>query len=373
MVKKPLRPEKAISTLKRKKKPPSWEYKPVENPTPPALRSRGPAPQYNWTLIRNEYVEGYLRDNPKDEFDRNFPTYEQLSQRHGASLSAIRQRGSTERWKNLKNQYAIELTQAKQKKRANKLANASVQFDDNALKVGELGITLVMSRLAEIGKEMPIRARLREQALQDMEAGREYDKADLRSAVYHAEMQTLANAAEKFQQIGMRALGTSADAVNNITNVQVGDTNIGNTVNVAQELVRDDTERMTALISGFIEAGSLSRDFVDGLGTKESSAQGKIIESHAVVTPADLEPDEETIAPTESVPKAADVDDDEYEEDPEIIALIDSMPKVRVTDLDPRMKQVSEDPQPAKYAGSDYDIDPALVQYEKLSGEGMED
>lgn len=368
MVKKPIRSTNEGPTKRRTKKPPSWEYEKKTNPTPVAKRSRGPAPKYQWSVIRDEYVEGYLKDEPKDEFDRIFPTYEELSKRHGASVSAIRQRGSTERWKNLKNQYAIELVQARQKKRSNKLANAAVTFDDNALRVGELGITLVMSRLAEIGKEMPIRQAIRDNALADLQAGHEINKDDLRSAVYHQEMMSLANAAEKFQQIGMRALGTSADVNNNITNVQIGDTNVGNTVNVSQELVRDDKERMSEVISSFVEAGSLPRNFIEALETSSDIDKKEIIDAEVVEDESDLEGEETPYS--EAVPDPSDVEDDEYEPDPEILNLINAMPKVNVTSLDSRMKSVREESSPVVYPGSDYDIDPSQIDYSNLNADG---
>lgn len=357
-MKKRVRLDEHGNIAKPRKKSPSQVYQPKENPTPPAKRSRGPQPIFDWTRIRNEYVEGVLRDNAKDEFDRTFPTYEQLSQRHGASLSAIRARGSRERWKNLKNQYAIELAQSRQKKRANKLANAAVQFDDNTLKVGELGVTLVMSRLAEVAKEMQMRSRLREQALDRLDKGEQVDPKELRSAVYHQEMLSLANAAEKFQSIGMRALGTSSE-VNNNVNIQVGDTNVGNTVNVSQELIRDDKERAGALVSAFVEAGVVGRSFIEAISIRDEQDKQDIID--AEVVPADQADELNADEPqaTESVPDAAEVDDDDYEADPEILRLIQAMPSVKTTDLDPRMKQVSEDdPDQVEYGGSDYDLDP---------------
>lgn len=347
--------------LKRpKKKSPSHEYKPEENPTAPEKRSRGPEAQYDWTLIRNEYVEGYLRPDAKDEFDRIFPTYAELNKRHGASLSAIRARGSRERWKNLKNTYAIELAQARQKKRANKLAHAAVQFDDNALRVGEMGVALVMSRLAEVGTEMKMRADIRKDALERLSKGEHVDPKELRSAVYHQEMQTLANAAEKFQQIGMRALGTSEEA-NSIMNVTVGDTNIGNTTNVSQELIRDDPERAKALVSAFVEAGAVPRAFVDAMVASDDAENSDIVQSEVVTEPKQISA--KSPKPSQSVPRKAEMEDDEYEADPEIMALINSMPGVNVSELDPRMKQVSTEDEKPSYGGSDYDLpltDPAL-------------
>lgn len=356
-MKKRIKIDDDVPKVGPKKKSPSHVYKPKDDPTPPVARSKGPRPIYNWTMIRNDYVEGVLRDNPRDEFDRVFPTYEQLAQKYGVALSTVRARGSRERWKNLKNQYAIDLAQSRQKKRANKLANAAVQFDDNTLKVGELGVTLVMSRLAEVAKEMQVRNKLREDALNRMDAGEHVDAKELRSAVYHQEMLALANAAEKFQSIGMRALGTSSE-VNNNVNIQVGDTNVGNTVNVSQELIRDDKERASALVSAFVEAGVVGRSFIDAITVQDDEEKRAVIQGEIVPPSKADELNAEAPEATESIPSAEDVEDDSYETDPEILKLIQSMPTVKSSELDPRMKEVSSDDDDSiEYGGSDYDLD----------------
>lgn len=302
----------------RRKKPPSHTYKRVENPDPENRRSRGPAPQFDWTLIRNEYVEGYLKDGAKDEFDRVYPTYEDLAKRHGVSLSTVRARGARERWRDLKGQQEIEVVKARQRKRADKIAHAAVQFDDNALRVGELGQTLIMSRLGEIATEMRTRKDLRNQAMERVGRGEDVKIKDLRSAVYHQEMLSLANAAEKFQQIGMRALGTEGA---NGASVQVNVEQNTNTTNVSQELIRDDKERATALVTAFVESGAIPRNFVEALGTVDRSEREDIVDAEVVDNTEDLEPDAPT--PTDTVPDGED--DEDYELDPAIGSLIDGM------------------------------------------------
>lgn len=305
-------------TLKRRKKPPSQRYKRVENPIPPGSKSRGPKPVFDWTTIRSEYVEGILKDDAKDEFDRWWPTYEDLAKRHGTAITTIQGRGSKERWRNLKDQQAVEYTKARQRKRADKIANAAIQFDDNALKVGEMGVALIMSRLGEVATEMRMRKDTRAEAVERLARGEDVKVKDLRSAVYHQEMLSLANAAEKFQQIGLRALGTlEGNTTINQLNVDAST----NTMNVAQELIRDDKERAGALVAAFAEIGALPAGFIEALGTVDRKEREDLVDAEIVEDPKDMEPDAPT--PSDTVPDGED--EEEYELDPVMQAMIDNM------------------------------------------------
>lgn len=319
-MKKSVRRDVSGTPAKRIKKSPSHVYKPVKNPTPPAERSRGPKPKFDWHLIRNEYVEGYPKDNAKDEFDRVWPTYADLAERHGASVDYVRERGARERWKNLKDQQAVELVKARQRKRADKIAGAAIQFDDHSLKVGEMGVALIMSRLGEVATEMQKRKAFRNDAVERLANGEDVKPKDLRSAVYHQEMLSLANAAEKFQQIGLRALGAQdTSAATSSVNVNVDAST--NTTNVSQELVRDDKERATAVVSAFVESGAIPRAFIEALGTADRAEREDVVDAEVVESAEDMEPD-----PPESSDSVPDGEgEEEYELDPMVKDLIDNM------------------------------------------------
>lgn len=316
------RPEGAKKkTLSPRRAPqyPSDHRKRQENPIPPKERSKGGKPQFDWVTIRQEYVEGILKPDAKDEFDRWWPTYAELAERHGPAEITVSARGGRERWKNLKDQQAVEYTRARQRKRADKIANAAVQFDDNALKVGEMGIALVMSRLGEVATEMQMRKEARRDAVARMAAGEDVKVKDLRSAVYHQEMLSLANAAEKFQQIGLRALG--APETGNTTNVNVNVDASTNTTNVAQELIRDDKERAVALVAAFAEIGALPSGFIDALGTVDRTEREDLVDAEIVEDTKDV--DAEPPTPSEAVPDGEG--EEEYELDPAMQAMIDNM------------------------------------------------
>lgn len=316
---KPVDEAKAKTSARRKTmKIRDRPYVPKNGPIPPHLRSKGDKPQYDWVRIRQEYVEGIPNPKGKGDMDRWWPTYADLAARHGCAEVTVRTRASKERWKNLKDQQAVEYTKARQKKRAEKIANAAIQFDDNTLKVGEVGVALVMSRLSEIATEMRIRKDSRADAIERLARGEDVKPKDLRSAVYHQEMLSLANAAEKFQQIGLRALGTLEGNTTNTLNVNV---DASTTNNVAQELIRDDKERATALVAAFAEIGALPAGFIEALDTVDRKEREEVVDAEIVENTEDLEPDAPT--PSETVPDGED--EEEYELDPVMQAMIDNM------------------------------------------------
>lgn len=298
---------------------PAEVYKPKKDPIPPGKRSTGPRSQYDWAVIRDEYVNGYLRANPRDEFDLIYPTYEQLAQRHGCAHASVMARGAKERWRNLKDQARVEVTKKIQRKRADKIAHAAVQFDDNSLKVGEMGVALIMSRLGEVATEMRERKTNRDEAIAALGRGEDVKPKDLRSAVYHQEMLSLANAAEKFQAIGLRALGQQDG---NGTAIQVNVDASTNTTNVAQELIRDDKERAGALVAAFAEIGALPAGFIDALDVKDRREREDVVDAEIVEDTDQL--NAQAPSPTESMPDGEG--EEEYELDPEVQTLIDNMP-----------------------------------------------
>lgn len=298
-----------VKTLKRK-------------PVPPSQRSKGPNPQYDWVKIRDHYVNGVERPGARNEFDRVYPTHQELHEIYGASLGVIAARSAKERWKNLRDSAALELTKEIQRKRVDKIARAAVQFDDNSLKVGEMGVALIMSRLSEIATEARVRKPQREAAMEALARGEEVKIKDLRSAVYHQEMLSLANAVEKFQQIGLRALGQ--DAGGNTLNVSV-DASTTNTMNVAQEIIRDDKERAGALVAAFAEIGALPAGFIESLTVVDRSEREEVVDAEIVEDTEALEPD--APEPTGSVPDGAE--DEEYELDPTLRDMINNMPTTK--------------------------------------------
>ena len=308
-----------MKKLKSTKKPPSWKYQRKEHPVPPKERSAGSRPQYDWATIRDEYVNGYEREGARNEFDRVYPTQVELAEKYGCAVNTIGARAARERWSALKDNAAIELTKEVQRKRARKIAHAAIQFDDNSLKVGEMGVALIMSRLSEIATESRVRKEQRDAAIEALANGEDVKVRDLRSAVYHQEMLSLANAAEKFQQIGLRALGQEEGG--NTLNVNV-DASTNNTMNVAQEMVRDDKERAGALVAAFAEIGALPAGFIESLNAVDRIEREEVVDAEIVEDAEAMEPD--APEPTEAVPDGED--EEEYELDPAIRSMIDNMP-----------------------------------------------
>lgn len=240
--------------------------------TPPARRAstavvKGPKTGFNWESIYREFVEG-IAEGPGPE-DRTFPTLKALAERHGPAYVTIRERAAAERWTEKKEQYQAQVAFDRQKERSKRLAKNAGEFDEKSYKVGDIGINLVMMRLAEIAQEAQAKKPVRDAAMQNLANGVPIDDKDLRSAIWSREIEGLANAAERFQNIGMKSLGTDVQR-HTLSGPGGGpievDGVVAPTINIGQEIMRDDPERVAALIKSFGDAGLIPQGMIKEIG-----------------------------------------------------------------------------------------------------------
>lgn len=264
-------PHKVRRKPKRKK---------IEPPArPPRSNPRGRKAKHNWDLVYREYVEGVQVGESED--DRQFFNYRELSDRHSIPYPTLRERASKERWQERKNQYSMEVTVERQKARSKRLATSAAGFDDKAFKVAEAGLNLVMVRLMEVMQESAKSKSRRDEALSRLEAGLDVDPKDLRSPVYYREMNELASAAERWQNIGMKALGT--DIQRHEVTGDAGVVNIGGTVNISKEITRDDPERVAAVLTSLADAGLLPAEMIEALIGDEEIVDAEVVEGEPPV------------------------------------------------------------------------------------------
>jgi hypothetical protein len=215
----------------------------------------GPKARTNWALLQTEFIEGIVTDAKKPE-DRWFPTQKELAERHGVSYQTVRARAGKERWTDRKEAHAIQTIKERQRKRTKKLAEQALTWDEKTFDTAQLGMNLVTQRLAEIAKDFATKTKLRQEALARKAAGQPVEKEDLYSAVNYREMEGLANAARTFQDIGMKALGTDVQK-HEISGPDGGALEVAATLNVTQEITRDDPERVAAILASIKDAGLL--------------------------------------------------------------------------------------------------------------------
>lgn len=201
--------------------------------------------KHPWMQVREAYVEGIEEDGGV-----TLPSYKQLSQRFNISESVIANRASKERWTAQRAKFQHEQGIERQKKRAATIASDAAKLDESGHKAATLGMTMVMKRLAEIATESKdAEARIAE-ARRRRNAGQPVEAWEVRSPIYYNELVALSGALEKFQTIGMKALGT--DVQRHEVYGQVEQTH---SLNVGQELHRDDPDRLAGFLLGVQDAG----------------------------------------------------------------------------------------------------------------------
>ncbi|MDP3424515.1 MAG: hypothetical protein Q8S32_12225 [Burkholderiaceae bacterium] len=83
---------------------------------------------YDWVLIKSEFVEGITKDGEPHD-----PTLQELSDKHGPSMSTIKKRSARDNWVQERNLYRTKVEQKVQEKKAIHLAGESASFGSNAL------------------------------------------------------------------------------------------------------------------------------------------------------------------------------------------------------------------------------------------------
>lgn len=244
---------------------PKPKRKHKSRPTPAKRQTKkspvGRKPVHNWDLVYQEFVEG-VKTGPDDK-DIRFYNLRELSERHDIPYNTIRERSGNERWSEKKSAYQSQVMQERQKAKSKLQTENAAAFDEQAYNAGRLGLGLVMRRLGEIAKDAEAKEPVRQAALAALKRGEVIDDKDLRSSIYYRELEALASAADRWQQIGMRALGTDVQK-HEISGMDTT-INVGNTVNVQAEITRDDPERSAAIISSMIDAGLIPAELVDVL------------------------------------------------------------------------------------------------------------
>jgi hypothetical protein len=243
--------------------------------------------KYDWDSIRTNFINGIDRGGE----DRWYPSLKELAEHHQVPGTTFKQRyarirkmSSDERWPNKKDAAQMVLMQKRQKERIKAVAKHALDFDDRAHTAAKTGMAMVMTRLSEIAAQTAAHKPLRDDAIERLRNGEPVSKAELYSQIRSQELLELANAADRWQQIGMRALGTDVHKVD--INGMVGDTtNV--LVNVNQELARDDADRLGQVIEGMRAANLLPPDVAEALTTGQDKGVHDIVDAEVVTSSAD--------------------------------------------------------------------------------------
>ena len=203
----------------------------------------------NWDDVRRDYVEGITDD--KD--NRTYPTLKMLALKYNVTETAVRKHSSESRWGVQREQWQQRMAEERYRDQRKKMLSDAGAFDMNTLRIAQLGTALITKRLIQISKINEMVDETVDEAIQRKKAGMPTEPTDFYGAVHSRELLEIANAAQTFQAIGMRAMGTDVNRIE-VESHGGGDVTI-NTVNIQNELTRDDPERLARLLQALRDAG----------------------------------------------------------------------------------------------------------------------
>ena len=223
-----------------------------------AVARTSKAAKYDWPALQRVFVEGEEKD------DGSLVTFnlKEISDRFGVPYQRVRERASQERWTDRRNVHQQQTAVERQRKQRKKMVDESVQFDVNALNAAKLGIGMSTARLAEIMAEHQVKQARVKDAQRRMEAGEPVEKWELYSAINYRELEGLAGAIERFQSVGMRAMGTD---VQKYEVTSPDGSMAATTINVTAELHRDDADRMALILEAMQDAGLIPEDAIQDI------------------------------------------------------------------------------------------------------------
>lgn len=247
---------------------------------PARMPDRAPAKRemratvYDWDTIRAEFIEGVPIPDSKDE--REWLNLKELSEKHDVPYLRVRKVASKERWTERRQAAQDIATLERAKVRASKIAKNALDFDERAHEIAKTGLSLVQARMAELGQDMIANRALREDALNRKRNGQPYKDKELYASIRYSEIDGLASAAARFQELGMKALGTDVKKID-LTAEGVGQTEI--TVNIGTEMQRDDPERLATMLGAMHQAGLVPDEVMQQLEAGDTDDDPEVIDA----------------------------------------------------------------------------------------------
>jgi hypothetical protein len=151
-------------------------------PTIPDIRNVPKKSKHNWQAIRAEYVEAPSEDSR--------PTLEALAAKYGVSGSYLREKASTEKWKDEADKYLASVSTVRQTQKAEVVGTEQAQWDKQCY---EMSKGLLMLLHNQLKGALPKDGKPGSKAL------------DVK------EIETLTKALERVHNIGKAALGDAPD------------------------------------------------------------------------------------------------------------------------------------------------------------------
>lgn len=229
----------------------------VDEERPPM---RGSVDRYDWSHVEMLFAEG---DGQRGDGSTHWPTLTELAARFNIPYDSVRRRSSTKGWVAKRQQYRDNLERERFRRKAEKQASESDHLDEVALDVGKIGLALVKARLQDMAIQYRDRA-----------------KDGVATGLSTSELERLAKSADVFQRIGLRSLGGDPD----VSKFMLTDS-VGQPIEIAGELGRDDPDRMASVLNVLVIAGLGHLFGTDEGGDREARA-ATAIEARSTAHPS---------------------------------------------------------------------------------------
>jgi hypothetical protein len=214
----------------------------------------------DWEAVKATYIEGF---EGSDEDTRTWPTLQEVAKHHGLLPETVRKHSATERWPEQRASYQARIAHTRRQRRIMSLSKEAIEFDGRALQAAKMGMTMVQARLGEIARDVQAQQLRRQEAERRIQQGLVIDPDDFRTVIDARELNTLGQAAQSFQSLAAKALGE--DVVRHeVTGADGAPMEIDVTTGVTDELLRDDPERMVAVMEAMARLGFTNdNDIID--------------------------------------------------------------------------------------------------------------
>lgn len=186
----------------------------------------------DWDIAKRMYVEGVKTDTGID-----YLSMDEVARRLGYPANRTREKGARDGWRAERAQWQAQVEQQRRVNRANAMSQKATQLDNDAGTVATTGLTLVQAKMTEIAQ---LAQRARSEAGPGGGSG---------TAIDPLELTRLAQAADLFHKIGLRAVGDPETHRLEITGAG------GAPIEIAAELRRDDPTRISSVLAVLQQAG----------------------------------------------------------------------------------------------------------------------
>lgn len=191
-----------------------------------------PAEPRDWDAAKRMYIEGIKTDTGID-----YPSMDEVARRLGYPANRTREKGARDGWRAERIAWQQQVEHTRRVNRANAMSQKAVQLDNDASQVATTGLTLVQAKMTEIAQTAQ---RARSEAGPGGSSG---------AAIDPLELTRLAQAADLFHKIGLRAVGDPETHRLEITGAN------GAPVEIAAALKRDDPTRISSVLAVLQSAG----------------------------------------------------------------------------------------------------------------------